>query len=247
MRARTAEVVPFRRKRAERYCGFFVVTTCTGLGRAAVESSRIIRGLQIQPMHTGTRDKSNGYEAVAQHFIAIRDRSIGAATVREWARSLPPGAAVLDVGCGAGVPISQALIEEGCVVYGIDPSPTMVAAFRERLRGVVACEALEDSMFFNRSFDGVLAWGVMFLLDSGSQRLLIAKAARALLPGGRFLFTAPSQSCEWRDALTGRPSISLGYDAYESLLRAEGFTLQATASDEGGNHYYFATLTPKTR
>jgi 2-polyprenyl-3-methyl-5-hydroxy-6-metoxy-1,4-benzoquinol methylase len=64
--------------------------------------------------------------------------------VRTWARSLPRGGAILDLGCGAGVPISEALNDEGFVVYGIDASPTLAAAFRRRFpRAHLACEAIE--------------------------------------------------------------------------------------------------------
>jgi cyclopropane fatty-acyl-phospholipid synthase-like methyltransferase len=52
--------------------------------------------------------------------------------VRTWAKALPPGAAVLDLGCGHGVPISQALIEDGFEAYRIETSERMTAAFRER-------------------------------------------------------------------------------------------------------------------
>jgi hypothetical protein len=58
------------------------------------------------------------------------------------------------------------------------------------------------------------------------------------LPGGRFLFTSPRQVCSWPDLWTGRPSFSLGEDAYESALRGAGLKLIATQIDEGGNHYY---------
>jgi hypothetical protein len=61
-----------------------------------------------------------------------------------------------------------------------------------------------------------------------------------LRSGGRLLFTAPSQCCSWRDAMTGRTSISLGYEAYQKALEAEGMSLIGTRSDEGENHYYLA-------
>ena len=76
-------------------------------------------------------------------------------------------------------------------------------------------------------------------LDAAAQALVIEKVARALEPGGRFLFTAPRQPLEWLDAMTGRPSQSLGEQAYERLLRDAGLTWVAGAEDEGGNHYYF--------
>lgn len=85
----------------------------------------------------------------------------------------------------------------------------------------------------------MLAWGLLFLLEPGAQARVIEKVARALKPGGRFLFTAPREPVEWLDGMTGRPSRSLGEDAYRRLLREAGLTWIADARDEGGNHYYF--------
>jgi hypothetical protein len=120
----------------------------------------------------------------------------------------------------------------------------MVAAFRAHFpTGLVECAAVEDSDFFGRTFDGVVAWGLFFLLDGEGQRRLIAKIGGALRSGGRLLFTAPHQSGSWRDAMTGRTSISLGHAAYRSALEAEGLSLVATCRDEGDNHYYSAQKT----
>lgn len=64
------------------------------------------------------------------------------------------------------------------------------------------------------------------------------KAAAALNPNGRLLFTAPWQVCEWDDILTGRPSQSLGRDVYVQELAALGLSLAEEHSDEGGSHYF---------
>lgn len=191
-----------------------------------------------------SEDRSNGYEEIAPAFIAGRgsDRNeTGVSVVSDWSRALPPAATVLDLGCGTGVPISQALIERGFRVYGVDASPKMIAAFRSRFPTVpLQCAAVEDSDFFGRIFDGVAAWGLFFLLAPPVQHQLMRKVAAALRSGGRFLFTAPRQNCSWADLLTGRTSISLGYNAYRDALAAAGMPLIGTFLDDADNHYYFA-------
>ena len=187
-------------------------------------------------------DKTNGYEEIAERFMSVRNARIGAAIVREWSRTLPRGASVLDLGCGHGVPISQVLVSDGFAVYGIDASATMVAAFRERFPNAHAeCAGVEDSEFFSRTFDGVIAWGLMFLLPADVQTIVIGKVARALSRGGAFLFTSPQEAGTWPDALTGREAVSLGFEGYQQVLRAEGLLFVGEQSDEGGNHYYFVT------
>ena len=189
-------------------------------------------------------DKSNGYEQIAPIFIPGRGRStpgVGAQQVAEWSRLLSSGATVLDLGCGTGVPISKIFIERGFSVYGVDASASMIAASRARYPDVpLECAAVEDSDFFGRTFDAVLAWGLFFLLPPETQRHLIRKIAAVMSSGGRLLFTSPAQICSWAVAMTGRTSVSLGFEAYRAALESEGMWLAQTMLDEGENHYYSA-------
>ena len=187
-----------------------------------------------------SEDASNGYEAVAEAFMRLRSTT-GLAAVRKWAASLPRGGAVLDVGAGSGEPLAGALIEAGLDVFAIDAAPTMVAAFRRRFPGAeIACEPAERSAFFDRTFDGALAVGLVFLLPADAQRDLIRRMAAALNPGGRLLFSAPRQVCAWDDSLTGQPSSSLGAAAYRRIIADCGLRFIGEHVDEGGNCYYEA-------
>ena len=185
-------------------------------------------------------DFSNGYDAVAQEFIAVRSDS-GRDIVKQWAASLPRGSSVLDIGAGSGEPLTSALIEAGLSVSAIDASANMVAAFRRRFPDInIACEPVEQSTFFDRKFDAVMAVGVIFLLPAKTQIEVISQISGALKSGGRFLFSAPIETGDWNDLLTGRPSISLGVEAYKSALSKCGLHLVNTYNDEGGSHYYDA-------
>jgi cyclopropane fatty-acyl-phospholipid synthase-like methyltransferase len=183
-------------------------------------------------------DRSNGWEAVAARLIAERAR-VGEGVVRNWSRALPAGGSVLDLGCGAGVPVSETLIDRGFRVFGIDASPSLVEAYRRRFpRAQVACEAAEDSDFFARTFDGIVAIGLLFLLPPDVQRTVIRRVASALAPRGRFLFTAPTQVATWTDLTTGRASISLGDSEYRRRLSDAALEVAGELVDEGENHFY---------
>ena len=194
-------------------------------------------------------DRSNGYEGVAAEFLARRgsghpnrSRGVGVNPVRQWARTLPRGAAVIDLGCGPGFPITEVLVAEELNVFGVDAAPSFVEAFRRNLPNTpVVCEAVQDSTFFDRTFDGVLAWGLMFLLSPEDQRRLIKRIADILAPGGRLLFTSPDEPLVWNDAMTGFESRSLGAEKYRRELSAVGLSVISEYAD-GDHGYYFEAL-----
>lgn len=186
-------------------------------------------------------DGAEGWETIAEQFMAVRS-DVGAQRVRSWAvANLPAGASIIDVGCGSGVPIAQALIESGYDVFGSDASPTLVTAFRGKFpKAHCICERAQDGSYFDRTFDAAIAIGLLFLVSEDDQRRVIARVARALVSGGQFLFSAPREVCDWQDTLTGRRSLSLGRDEYERLLQASGLALIGCYVDEGDNNYYYA-------
>ena len=186
-------------------------------------------------------DPASGYEALALDFIRARDTHIGTNILREWARAFPPGAEVLELACGHGV-VSQALVDSGLKLFALDASPTLIRLFQQRFPAVpTVCEPAEASTFFGRTFDGVIAIGLLFLLAEEAQRTVLRKVAGVLRPGGRFLFTAPHQQVEWIDILTRQPSRSLGAPVYEAILRQQNLQVSWGVTDEGENHYFLAT------
>jgi SAM-dependent methyltransferase len=192
-------------------------------------------------------DRSNGYETVSAEFLAgrgnsrTRSNAIGVNAVRRWAKTLPHGSSVIDLGCGPGVPITVVLVEEGLQVFGVDAAPSFVAAFQHNLPGIpIVCEPVLESSFFNRTFDAVLSIGLMFLLNAEEQHHLIRRFADILVPGGRLLFTSTAKPHVWNDVMTGMQSISLGAEEYRRQLSAVDLSVTSEYEDEGQNHYFDA-------
>lgn len=186
-------------------------------------------------------DGSSGYESRASDFLRHRSSDIGTQEVLNWARTLPRGCSVIDLGCGSGIPITSVLVHERLDVYAVDAAPSLVEAFRRNLPGVpILCEAVQTSSLFQRSFDAVLAWGLMFLLSGEDQCFMIRRFAEILAPNGRLLFTSPANAEVWLDASTGRRSVSLGAEQYRSLLDHVGISLKSEYQDAGQNYYFDA-------
>lgn len=94
-----------------------------------------------------------------------------------------PGERILDLGCGDGV-LTAALVAAGCSVVGIDASPSMVAAARNRGLEVSAGDGM--SLPYAAEFDAVFSNAALHWM-SADPAAVIAGVARALRPGGRFV------------------------------------------------------------
>jgi cyclopropane fatty-acyl-phospholipid synthase-like methyltransferase len=185
-------------------------------------------------------DSVEAYEVHAHEFLRRRDESlVGSRVVEQWSRTLPARATVIELACGGGEPITRVLSEAGLLLWAIDSSPTLVAAFRARFPAIpVQCARVQDTDFFGRTYDAAVAIGLIFLLADSDQVALISRVANIVVPGGRFLFTAPTQVHEWTDVNTGAPCRSLGQAKYEEILKDAGFRVAATLVDIGENNYY---------
>jgi cyclopropane fatty-acyl-phospholipid synthase-like methyltransferase len=187
-------------------------------------------------------DSARAYELHARKFLEARDRSrVGAEIVAQWAGSLAPGTEVVEIACGGGYPVTRALVQSGLSVWAIDASPTLLRTFRSRFPDIpTRCSSVLDSDYFERKFGASIAIGLIFLLEDSEQTAMLLRVSEILLPGGRFLFTAPVDVGTWQDVTTGRECRSLGRHGYLKAMSEAGLRLVGTHVDEGENHYYEA-------
>lgn len=187
------------------------------------------------------------YDELFEWHMVARSSDAGMPDVEAFVRGLAPGARVLELGCGHGLPIAQFLTKRGFDLFALDSSSKMVAQFRANCPGVPAqCARLQDSDFFDTSFDAIIAWGVLFHLTPDDRALAIARIAAALNPGGRFLFTAQQDRIDDYSTMNGLrvPYISLGAAEYTRLLREHGLTLLDEHFDAWENYVYIAEKPP---
>ena len=183
-------------------------------------------------------DSAIAYEKNAKDFMQARS-NCGYKVVRQWADSLESGAEVLEVACGSGFPVSKELVESGLKLWAIDSSKTLTNEFAKNFPDVqVKCERFQDSDFFNKTYNAVIAIGLLFLLTENEQGQLLSKVSEVLEPGGKFLFTAPTEIGNWRDLNTGITCTSLGQEKYQELLANSRLKIISTFVDEGKNNYY---------
>lgn len=187
------------------------------------------------------------YDLIAEWYAGQRTDHTGVPEVTAFVQSLPPAARVLDAGCGNGLPLTRLLLQSGCEVVGVDSSANMLDHFRRNCPGVVAvCAPIQTCILEERSFDGAIAWGMLFHMPHDQQFAAIAVIAGALKAGGLFLFTAGDTGGDdgWIDGapMNGVPFryYSFGVEGYRRVLREHELVLEDVHKDAGDNTYYLA-------
>lgn len=138
---------------------------------------------------------------------------------------LPAAGAVLDVGCGSGVPIAAELVRRGFAVTGVDAAPTMLDLFRGNLPATEAYLADMRRLALGRSFAGLLAWDNFFQLSPDDQRGMFPRFRAHAVPGAALMFTSGDAEGEAIGDLEGAPLYhgSLDKAEYRALLDANRF------------------------
>jgi SAM-dependent methyltransferase len=187
------------------------------------------------------------YDLIADWYASERVDQTGVPEALALVRALPPDARVLDIGCGNGLPIAKGLLTADVQVVGIDSAPKMLARFRSNLPGTPAVRAVAQCLpFADATFDGAVAWGVMFHLPQAEEIKVVASVARVLKPGGSFLFTAGDVADDSGDHIGIMNGVEFHYysftmDGYRRVLVDHGLRLVDFHKDKGENGYFLAT------
>src|SRR5436190_8517145 len=117
-------------------------------------------------------------------MVRVRARRPDVPEAAALASSIPNGSRVLDIGCGNGIPITQALPHAGHLVIGLDSSGAMLQKLRQNCAQTPGVRGLVQACpFADRIFDAAVAWGVMFHLSPEDQIEAITSVSRVLKIG----------------------------------------------------------------
>src|SRR6185436_19597704 len=100
------------------------------------------------------------YDLIADWYPSDPGRTVGVAEALAIAATLPAHSLILDIGCGNGVPITEALVNAGHRVVGLDTSTGMLTRFRVNLPDTPAVRGdVRNCPFSHGSFDAAVSWG----------------------------------------------------------------------------------------
>jgi ubiquinone/menaquinone biosynthesis C-methylase UbiE len=204
----------------------------------------IVGNMEREVLMERKRIVEQGYDQIAERYsaLAAQERSDERARYTDLiVRSLPEGAAVLELGCGAGRPTTQALVARFALT-GVDLSAHSVELARANVPNATFLQADMTALEFEPAcFDAVVAFFSIIHVPREEQPGLLAKIARWLRPGGLFVATMGANATEngYEEDWLGAPMYWSHFDAEtnrrlveEAGLVIESATLE-TADEDG--------------
>ncbi len=175
-----------------------------------------------------------GYDRIAERYLATKDPQdpLTLAALEELARYLPPGAAVLDLGCGAGVPVTRWLVERGFAVTGVDLSERQLELARRFTPGATLVKSdMSELSLAPETFGAVVAFYSIIHVPREEHPALLADIYRWLEPGGSLLATLALTDFEGEESDWEGWGAAMRWSHYDGetnlgLLRAAGFDIR---------------------
>jgi SAM-dependent methyltransferase len=175
----------------------------------------------------------SGYDEVADRYLDWIAGWHSGPRARYLARAvelIPQGSSVLEIGCGAGIPVTAALAEDHQVL-GVDISPAQIERARLNVPGAEFLVADATTLELpDGSQDAVLAFYSIAHIPRAEHHDLFDRIARWLRPGGLFIASigASDNPGEVEPGWLGVPMYFSHYDhtASLALVRAAGLRLE---------------------
>jgi len=188
------------------------------------------------------RTVESGYDRMAEQYLAAKNLEdpLVFEALEHLASFLPQEGAVLDLGCGAGVPVTRWLSDNGFTVTGVDVSARQLDLARQNVpEGAFIKADMTELGFAPETFDAVVAFHSIIHVPRTDHPALLERIHRWLEPGGMFLATMSITDYEGRDedwGGWGAPMVWSHYDgeANVAMLREAGFEIHYAESRTGG-------------
>ncbi len=136
---------------------------------------------------------------------------------------------ILDLGCGTGRPIAEAIIGHGHQLTGVDQAARLLDLARSRMPGASWIESTIEDFDSGQAFDGVVCWDALFHIERSRHDAVFANIARMLRTGGRLMLTVGGSDHHpaFTDTMFGE---TFFYDSHSpekvlAMLRDRGFEM----------------------
>jgi SAM-dependent methyltransferase len=174
---------------------------------------------------------AEGYDQIAEtYFDRFGNSSVRQFWLDELIARLSAGASVLDLGCGAGLPVARDLWRRGFAFTGIDGSNRQIELARRNVPGAAFIRAdMTSAEFASASFDAVTAFYSITHVPRNRHLDLFLRIADWLRPNGLLLASLGAEAAaDWTGEWLGAPMYFSQHDAATNLrfVREAGLTIE---------------------
>ncbi len=189
------------------------------------------------------------YNKVAENYSSQRDQFKNNKYLDELVKLLKPGSTILDIGCGAGVPIDKYLIEKGFKVKGIDISENQIELAKRNLpKGDFSVVDMSELKNGEYKVDAVVSFYAIFHIDREKHLELFNKIRTFLPEKGLMLITMGASEWEGSEDFHGANMwwSHYGADKNKEIVKEAGFKILLNEIDTTGNEKHQIILAEKS-
>jgi ubiquinone/menaquinone biosynthesis C-methylase UbiE len=185
----------------------------------------------------------NGYDDIARTYHGQRGKFKSDELLAGFSSLLPAGGDVLDVGCGAGVPVARFLVDAGFKVTGVDVSSSMLELARVHVPEADFVKMDMRQLEFDADcFDGICAFYSLFHVPREEHLQILIGFNRLLRQNGILLFSSGKDAWEGTDDFHGTRMFWSNPDREltRQLAMDAGFAvIMSEVQEHGGEQHYW--------
>jgi ubiquinone/menaquinone biosynthesis C-methylase UbiE len=195
-----------------------------------------------------------GYDKLSMHYRDHYKEShadVYLKWIEAFASVVPKATSVLELGCGDGVPVAQAL-STGYAYTGVDLSPVQIANARSQIPAATFVVAdMTELAFPDETFRGIIALYSIIHVPLDEQEALLRLVYRWLQPDGYFLTILGTAAWTGTEENWILPGVTMYWShtnaaTYCKWFKDIGFewAKEEIIAEEGGSHTLFLLRKP---
>jgi cyclopropane fatty-acyl-phospholipid synthase-like methyltransferase len=189
------------------------------------------------------------YNKLAENYSARRDAYKNDKYLDKLNSLLITNATILDIGCGAGVPIDKYFIDRGHKIIGLDISEKQIELATKNLPdGEFKVQDMSEFVENEYSVDAVISFYAIFHTPRETHGEILKKIKSFLKTNGLLLVTMGSSEWEGKEDnfFGGEMSWShYGKEKNRQLVEAAGFAILLDEIDDSGGEKHQVLLARK--